>query len=92
MRSLIALCAVLALSTAAQAETIVATVNGMVCAFCATGLEKTFNKQAAVATVKVDLETKKVTLEIKPDKTIDDATIRKLIVNAGYAVTAIERE
>ncbi|MBX7199321.1 MAG: cation transporter, partial [Rhodospirillaceae bacterium] len=46
---------------AARAETIVANVNGMVCAMCVTGIEKSFRKQPAVETVKVDLETKKVT-------------------------------
>ena len=79
------------LPAAAHAETILASVNGMVCAFCATGLEKTFKKQAAIDTVKVDLDTKLVTLNTKPDRTLDDATVRKLIANAGYSVTGIER-
>ena len=30
-------------------------VKGMVCAFCATGIEKTFRKQPEVESVKVDL-------------------------------------
>ena len=91
MRALTLLATLLLFSTAVQAETIRATVNGMVCAFCATGIEKTFKKQAAVADVKVDLESKLVTLTTKPDKTLDDATIKKLIAAAGYAVTDIQR-
>ena len=47
-----------ALSGSALAETIHTTVHGMVCAFCATGIEKTFRKQPEVATVKVDLRKK----------------------------------
>ena len=43
------------LSFSAQAETIVANVNGMVCAMCVTGIERSFRKQPAVDTVKVDL-------------------------------------
>lgn len=79
-------------ATTAQAETILASVNGMVCAFCATGIEKSFKKQAAVDTVKVDLENRLVTLHTKPNETLDDATIKKVIVDAGYAVTDIKRD
>ena len=92
MRTAIALSLMLVFSAAAQAETIVATVNGMVCAFCATGLEKTFKKQPAIDRVKVDLEGRLVTLTTKPDQTLDDATVTKLITAAGYAVTAIARQ
>lgn len=78
-------------SGAVQAETIKATVNGMVCAFCATGIEKTFRAQDAVADVKVDLETKVVTVHTKPQQTLDDATVTQFITDAGYTVTKIER-
>ncbi len=77
---------------AARAETIVATVKGMVCAFCATGIEKTFQKQAAVKDVKVDLEKKLLTLHTKDGQTIDDATVKKLVANAGYDITEIKRQ
>ncbi|MSO97481.1 MAG: heavy-metal-associated domain-containing protein [Rhodospirillaceae bacterium] len=76
----------------AQAETIVATVNGMVCAFCATGIEKSFKKQAAVADIKVDLEGRKVTVHTKPEVTLADDTVTKLITDAGYAVVGIDRQ
>jgi hypothetical protein len=48
----------------------------MVCAFCATGIEKTFRKQAEVATVHVDLPKKLVTSR-KPE-TLTDAKSKKL--------------
>jgi copper chaperone CopZ len=78
-------------ATSAQAETIIANVNGMVCAMCVTGIEKSFRKVTAVDVVKVDLETKRVTLRTKDGQSLDDATVTKTIVNAGYAVTAITR-
>lgn len=87
---LIAALSLLAVSTA-QAETIVANVNGMVCAMCVTGIEKSFRKQAAVDAVKVDLATKKVTVQVKSGQSMDDALVTKTIVNAGYAVTGIVR-
>lgn len=93
MRTLFIAAAALMLFTGtAQAETIKATVNGLVCSFCATGIEKTFKAQDAVDHVKVDLDSKLVTIGTKPDKTLDDATITKLIGNAGYTVTGITRE
>jgi copper chaperone CopZ len=80
------------LASAAQAETIKATVNGLVCAFCATGIEKTLKAESAVDHVKVDLESKLVTIGTKQGQTMDDTTITKLITDAGYSVTDIKRE
>lgn len=80
------------LASSAFAETINVSVNGLVCAFCATGIEKTFNAQPAVSKVKVDLETKLVTIDTKPKQTLDDATVTKLITDAGYTVTNIARK
>lgn len=76
----------------AYADTIKASVNGLVCAFCATGIEKTFKKQPSVDNVNVDLENKLVTIHTKPEQSLDDATVTKLITNAGYSVTNIARD
>jgi mercuric ion binding protein len=74
------------------AETITTTVNGMVCAFCATGIEKTFRKQPEVATVKVDLPKKRVTITTKPGKTLSDAKIKEIVTYSGYTMGTIVRE
>lgn len=93
MRKFIVTAAVLVtMSGAAYAETIKATVNGLVCSFCATGIEKTFRKQPAVEDVKVDLDTKLVTIHTKKGGKLDDKTITGLIKDAGYTVTDIKRE
>lgn len=93
MRKLLLTAATFAmLASAAHAETIKATVNGLVCAFCATGIEKTFKAQPAVDHVKVDLESKLVTIGTKPDQKLDDAMVTQLITDAGYTVTGITRE
>jgi len=76
----------------AVADTIQATVNGMVCGFCATGIEKTFRAQPEVSAVDVDLENKLVTIRTKQGRTIDDSTIKKLLGNAGYSVVRIVRQ
>lgn len=80
------------LSGSAYAETVKAGVNGLVCSFCATGIEKTFKKEAAVDTVKVDLDAKLVTIHLKDGQMLDDKTITSLITDAGYTVTDIKRE
>ena len=80
------------LSVSAGAETIRTTVNGMVCAFCATGIEKTFRKQPEVATVHVDLPKKVVTITTKPGKTLSDAKIKEVVTYSGYTMGKIIRE
>ena len=80
------------LTAAVSADTIKATVNGMVCGFCATGIEKTFRAQPEVKSVNVNLENKLVTIETKQGRTLDDSRIKKLLGNAGYSVVAVARQ
>ena len=82
----------LSLSGVATADTIQATVNGMVCGFCATGIEKTFKAQPEVKTVDVDLENKLVTIQTKQGQTLEDSKFKKLLGNAGYTVVAVARQ
>jgi copper chaperone CopZ len=90
-RILLVLFIVAAVSTAAFAETITTTVNGMVCAFCATGIEKTFRKQPEVATIHVDLSKKVVTITTKQGKTLSDAKIKEVVTYSGYTMGKIVR-
>jgi copper chaperone CopZ len=89
---LLTLVIVAGLSGSVFAETISTTVNGMVCAFCATGIEKTFRKQPEVATVKVDLATKLVTITTKPGTTLSDEKIKEVVTYSGYTMGKIVRE
>ena len=79
------------LAGSALAETITTNVKGMVCAFCATGIEKTFRKQPEVATVKVDLGRKRVVITTKPGKTLSDAKIKEVVTHSGYTMGNISR-
>jgi copper chaperone CopZ len=83
--------ALLTLVSGAVAETITTTVNGMVCAFCATGIEKTFRKQPEVASVKVDLPKKQVVITTKPGQTLSDAKIKEVVTYSGYKMGRIQR-
>jgi copper chaperone CopZ len=79
------------LTAVVSADTIRATVNGMVCGFCATGIEKTFKAQPEVKTVNVDLNKKLVTVTTKQGQTLDDTKLKTLITNSGYSVVSINR-
>jgi copper chaperone CopZ len=93
MKKILPLALVLMLVSApALAETIRASVNGLVCAFCATGIEKKFKAVPAVEDVKVDLDAKLVTIHLKKDGKLDDKAVTNIITDAGYTVTGIKRE
>ena len=81
-----------AFSASISAETIRTTVNGMVCAFCATGIEKTFRRQSEVESVKVDLKEKLVTIKTKPGKTLSDAKVKEIVTYSGYTMGKIVRK
>lgn len=68
------------------------TANGLVCDFCARAIEKVFMKQASVAGVNVDLGNHLILVSLKKGQTMDDATLTKLITDAGYNVADIARE
>jgi copper chaperone CopZ len=89
---LLTIVVIFGLTAAVSADTIKATVNGMVCGFCATGIEKTFKAQPEVKTVDVDLQNKLVTIQTKQGQKLDDAKIKKLLGNAGYSVVAVARQ
>jgi mercuric ion binding protein len=81
----------LGVSTLASAKTIEMDVNGLVCAFCAQGIEKTLKHFPAAQAVFVSLENRIVAVQLKDGTDIDDATLRKAITDAGYTVVAIHR-
>lgn len=83
--------ALLALAPAAFAKTIEMDVNGLVCAFCAQGIEKTMKGFDATADVFVSLETRLVAVQLKDGSDIADAELTKAITDAGYTVVAIRR-
>lgn len=63
---------------------------GMVCAFCAQGIEKSFGSVAHVKDIFVSLENYFVAIESKDGKSIDEKQIRTIITDAGYDVQKIE--
>lgn len=81
----------LAVTATSTAATIEMTVNGLVCAFCAQGIEKKLKKFPATAQVVVNLEHRLVAVSLKDGRDIPDADLRKALTDAGYTVKSIER-
>jgi copper chaperone CopZ len=89
---LAALLAAAPLAAAPTPELVTVKVNGLVCDFCARSIEAMMKKRSDVSGVHVDLDKGEVHLKLKADATLDDPTLKKLMVESGYSVTGIERQ
>ncbi len=78
-------------SNAAGAETIEIKVNGLVCGFCAQGIEKTLRRNPATVEVLVSLEERLVAVETKEGQDIPDEQLETALRDSGYDVTEITR-
>ena len=75
---------VLAANAAIAAEELKVGVKGMVCAFCAQGIEKKFMAEPEVAKVEVSLANKYVKLNFKDGKRLANEKISSILKDAGY--------
>jgi len=76
---------------ASNAATIEMDVNGLVCAFCAQGIEKKLRAFPATSDVVVSLEERLVAVSTKDGQDIADDELRRALTDAGYTVTGIRR-
>lgn len=91
MKKLFAVIVLAAMSLPALAATSMkATVNGMVCAFCAQGIEKRLSKMPGTKAVLVDLKRRFVVVEPNEGMTLDEKLIIAEIKDAGYDVVSVE--
>ena len=90
MKKLICALMLSALTLPALASSVKATVNGMVCAFCAQGIEKRVSGMSATKAVFVDLKNKTVLVEPKEGQSIDQKALSAEIAEAGYEVVKLE--
>jgi hypothetical protein len=68
----------------------IVSVSGMVCDFCARGIEKTFSKDKTVLKLDVDLSGGKVLIAFNKDKNIDFEDIKKKILSNGQNATDLQ--
>ena len=70
-----------------NSQVAIVNVNGMVCDFCARGIEKTFVKDKAVKRIDVDLERGKVLIAYTKEKEINfDEIKNKILANGQNAI------
>ena len=78
----------------AQAQTgpaaVKLTVNGMVCAFCAQGIEARVKKMPETADLYINLKQKVVAVQAKPGQSLSLDKLKAEVVEAGYEVTRAE--
>jgi copper chaperone CopZ len=88
-----AVAVVLALGASAvtNAATIEMDVNGLVCAFCAQGIEKKLRAYPATSDVVVSLEERLVAVSTRDGQDISDDELRHALTDAGYTVNGIRR-
>lgn len=75
---------------AAQASAVKLSVNGMVCAFCAQGIEARLKKLPETADLYINLKQKVVAVQAKPGQTLAMDKLKAEVVEAGYEVTRAE--
>jgi copper chaperone CopZ len=78
-------------TVSANAGTIELKVYGLVCGFCAQGIEKTLRKNPATQDVLVSLEHKLVAIATLDGTDIADADLTRALTDAGYDVKGITR-
>jgi copper chaperone CopZ len=79
-----------AATPAAQASAVKLSVNGMVCAFCAQGIEARLKKLPETADLYINLKQKVVAVQAKPGQTLAVDKLKAEVVEAGYEVTRAE--
>ena len=89
MRSTLVLLIILTAGAAQAAQTITAKVNGMVCAFCAQGIEKKARAMAQTEDVYVNLKHRIVAIQLKEGQQLSNDAVETLVKDAGYDVGEI---
>jgi len=83
------LCPPVALATSSSLYRI--SVNGMVCSFCAQGIEKRLKAVAGIEAVRIDLSKGMVEVTARSGASLDAATLKQTLRDAGYDVRRIDR-
>ncbi len=91
MNKSLCIAALLCLSVTVRADTIEMKVFGMVCGFCAQGVETKLRKIPETVDVIVSLETQLVAVQTRDGTDISDDDLRAAITAAGYDLKSITR-
>ena len=84
MKKIILLLSVLISVSSLAGEEIKVGVKGMVCAFCAQGIEKQFKAQKEVESIDVSLQNKYVKIKFKEGQKLSNEKMTEILKDAGY--------
>jgi copper chaperone CopZ len=73
-----------------EPTSIKAEVNGMVCAFCAQGIDAKLRKNPATKDVYVNLKNRVVAVELREGTTFSLESFKSDIQESGYAVSKVD--
>ncbi len=76
---------------AVQARSVEMEVNGLVCAFCAQGIQKAIRKLPGTQDVFVNLDHRVVAVQLKDGQDVPDEVLRAAVTDAGYSTVRIQR-
>ncbi len=65
-------------------------VDGLACPFCAYGVEKKVGGLKGVETVEIDIESGLVAVTVSDDATLDEATAKQAVDEAGFTLRKFE--
>ncbi|MCZ6666374.1 MAG: heavy-metal-associated domain-containing protein [Gammaproteobacteria bacterium] len=80
-----------AVALAAEPTTYHVHVKGLACPFCVYGLEKNFSKIEGLDSVSVNLKAGLIEVSLREGATLDEATVRETVENAGFTLEGFER-
>lgn len=89
MKTIIAITLIAVSISAQAAQSLKAEVNGMVCAFCAQGIEKKLRAMPQTQDVYINLKQRIVSVQFKDGQAIAPDALRELVKDAGYEVVSI---
>jgi copper chaperone len=89
----LAMATVLVMPSVYADETYVMRVDGLVCPYCAYGVEKLLKARDEVDPESIDvrLEDGLVTVNLRQGRHLDDATLAELMSDAGFTLRSVER-
>lgn len=74
-----------------SAEAVALKVDGMVCAFCAQGLEKKFSAVKGLKDLEIKLENKTIRFNLDDGAALNDKKIEEIIKDAGFKLKELKR-
>lgn len=92
MATVLLLSSIVTMTGALAAQSYQLGVDGLACPFCAFGVEKKLGAIKGVQQVAVDIAANSVTVTMAEGATLDEATARKAVKDAGFSLRSFEKQ